>query len=163
MISPDQANSEAVLFREARDEDLPAILALLGDDPLGKYRELALAERAEIPAGYKAAFKAIAADPRNLLHVAECGGAVVGCFQLTFIPGLTYQGGERAQIEGVRVSQAMRGRGVGKAMMAYAIAQAKARGCVLVQLTTDKRRKEAHEFYRALGFVASHEGMKLRL
>ncbi len=154
MISPDQANSEAVIFREARDEDLPAILALLGDDPLGKYRELALPEHAEIPAAYKAAFKAIAADPRNQLHVAECGGAVVGCFQLTFIPGLTYQGGERAQIEGVRVSHAMRGRGVGKAMMAYAIAQAKARGCVLVQLTTDKRRTEAHEFYRALGFVA---------
>ena len=163
MISPDQANSEAVIFREAWDEDLPAILALLGDDPLGKYRELALAERAEIPAGYKTAFKAIMADPCNQLHVAECGGAVVGCFQLTFIPGLTYQGGERAQIEGVRVSQAMRGRGVGKAMMAYAIGQARVRGCVLVQLTTDKRRSEAHEFYRALGFVASHEGMKLRL
>jgi GNAT superfamily N-acetyltransferase len=163
MISPDQANSEAVIFREAWDEDLPAILALLGDDPLGKYRELALPEHAEIPAAYKAAFKAIMADPRNHLHVAECGGAVVGCFQLTFIPGLTYQGGERAQIEGVRVSEALRGRGVGKSIMAYAIAQAKARGCVLVQLTTDKRRKEAHEFYRALGFVASHEGMKLRL
>lgn len=163
MSSPDRTNSQDAVFREARDADLAAILALLGDDPLGKHRELALPERAEIPASYKAAFEAIAADPRNHLYVAEVGGEVVGCFQITFVPGLTYQGGERATIEGVRVSQALRGRGIGKAMMQYAIALAKARPCVLVQLTTDKRRKEAHEFYRALGFVASHEGMKLRL
>ena len=160
MSSSDPVNGEDAVFREARDADLPAILALLGDDPLGKYRELALPEHADIPAGYKAAFEAIAADPRNQLYVAELGGAVVGCFQLTFIPGLTYQGGERAQVEGVRVSQAMRGRGIGKAMMEYAIAQARARGCALVQLTTDKRRAEAHEFYRALGFADSHVGMK---
>ena len=163
MSSLDRANSEGAVFREARGADLPAILALLGDYPLGKYCESALPEHADIPAAYKAAFEAIAADPRNQLYVAECSGAIVGCFQLTFIPGLTYQGGERAQIEGVRVAQAMRGRGIGKAMMEYAIAQAKARPCVLVQLTTDKRRSEAHEFYRALGFVASHEGMKLRM
>ena len=155
--------SDEAVFREARDADLPSILAMLGDDPLGKYRELALPEHADIPAAYKAAFQAIAADPRNRLCVAEIGGAVVGCFQLTFIPGLTYQGGERATIEGVRVLQTMRGRGIGKAMMEFAIAQAKVRGCVLVQLTTDKRRADAQEFYRALGFVASHEGMKLRL
>ena len=163
MMSPDQANSQDTVFREARDADLPAILALLGDDPLEKYRELARPEHADIPAAYKAAFEAITADPRNHLFVAEIAGAVVGCFQLSFLPGLTYQGGERAQIEGVRVAQTMRGRGIGKAMMEYAIAQAKARPCVLVQLTTDKRRSEAHEFYRALGFAASHEGMKLRL
>ena len=163
MISPDPASSADVVFREARDADLLAILALLGDDPLGKYRELTLPDRADIPAAYRAAFDTIMADPRNRLYVAEIGGAVVGCFQLTFIPGLTYQGGERAQIEGVRVSQAMRGRGVGKAMMQYAIARAKARACVLVQLTTDKRRAESHEFYRALGFADSHEGMKLKL
>ena len=163
MSSPDPTNSQDAVFREAMHADLPAILALLGDDPLGKHRELALPERAEIPAGYKAAFEAIAADPRNQLHVADVGGEVVGCFQLTFTPGLTYQGGERATIEGVRVSQGMRGRGIGRAMMQYAIALAKARPCVLVQLTTDKRRAEAHEFYRALGFTASHEGMKLRL
>lgn len=163
MNSSDRVNSQDAIFREARDGDLPAILALLGDDPLGKYRELALPEHADIPAAYRAAFEVIAVDARNHLFVAEIGGAVVGCFQLTFIPGLTYQGRERAQIEGVRVSQAMRGRGIGKAMMEYAIARARERACVLVQLTTDKRRAKAHEFYRALGFVASHEGMKLQL
>ncbi len=161
MSSSDPVNSEDVVFREARGGGLPAILALLGDDPLGKYRELALAGHARIPAACKAAFEAIAADPRNQLYVAEIGGAVAGYFQLTFIPGLTYQGGGRAQIEGVRVSQAMRGRGVGRAMMRYAIARARAHGCVLMQLTTGKRRAQAHEFYRALGFADSHVGMKL--
>ena len=163
MMSPDRTNSQDAVFREAREADLPAILALLGDDPLGKYRELALPEHADIPPAYRAAFEAIAVDPRNQLHVAEIGGQIVGCLQLTFIPGLTYQGGERATIEGVRVAQSMRGRGIGKGMMEYAIAKARARPCVLVQLTTDKRRAEAQDFYRALGFVASHEGMKLRL
>ena len=102
MSSSDPVNSEDVVFREARDGDLPAILALLGDDPLGKCRESALHGHARIPAACKAAFEAIAADPRNQLHVAEIGGAVAGCFQLTAVPGLTYQGGGRAQIEGVR-------------------------------------------------------------
>jgi len=163
MNSPDAASKAGATFREARAADLPVILALLADDPLGKYREMALPGEAEIPAGYRAAFEAITADPRNRLIVAEVNGAVAGCLQLTFIPGLTYQGGERALVEGVRVSAAVRGQGLGKAMMAHAIALAKARGCVLMQLTTDKRRIEAQDFYRQLGFTASHEGMKLRL
>lgn len=163
MSGPDHPNSQGAVFREARDADLSAILALLADDPLGKYRELVLPEEADIPPAYRAAFRAIASDTRNQLHVAELGGKVVGCFQLTYTPGLTYQGRERATIEGVRVAQTMRGQGIGKAMMEYAIDLARARDCVLVQLTTDKRRDEAHEFYRALGFVASHEGMKLRM
>ena len=163
MNSPDTAAKAGATFREARAADLPAILALLADDPLGKYREMALPGDAEIPAGYRTAFETIAADPRNQLIVAEVDGAVAGCLQLTFIPGLTYQGGERALVEGVRVSAAVRGQGLGKAMMAHAIALAKARGCVIMQLTTDKRRTEAQDFYRQLGFTASHEGMKLRL
>lgn len=164
MSGPDHLDSRGgAVFREAREADLSTILTLLADDPLGKYRELVLPEEADVPPAYRAAFKTIAADPRNQLHVAELGGKVVGCFQLTYTPGLTYQGRERATIEGVRVSLVMRGQGIGKAMMEYAIGLAKARGCVLVQLTTDKRRGEAHEFYRSLGFVASHEGMKLRM
>jgi ribosomal protein S18 acetylase RimI-like enzyme len=163
MNSPDAASLAGAVFREARDGDLPAILALLADDPLGKYREMALPADAEIPAAYVRAFEAITADPRQHLIVAEVDGTIAGCLQLSYIPGLTYQGSERAQIEGVRVSGAMRGRGLGKAMMTYAIALARAHGCVLVQLTTDKRRTEAQDFYRQLGFTASHEGMKLKL
>ena len=121
MNSPDTVAKSGATFREARTADLPAILALLADDPLGKYREMALPGEAEIPAAYRTAFETIAADPRNRLIVAEVDGAVAGCLQLTFIPGLTYQGGERAQVEGVRISAAVRGQGLGKAMMAHAI------------------------------------------
>ena len=150
-------------FREATAADLRAILVLLADDPLGKYREMALGAGAEIPGSYRAAFEAIEADPRNRLIVAELDSKVVGCLQLTYTPGLTYQGSERATVEGVRVAQGMRGRGIGKAMMEHTIALARARGCAIVQLSTDKRRAEAQNFYKDLGFVASHEGMKLRL
>lgn len=160
MNSPDRA---VTVFREATERDLRAILALLADDPLGKYRELALPEGAEIAAPYKAAFDAILTDPRNRMVIAELEGAVAGCLQLTFIPGLTYTGGERALIEGVRVALSMRGRGIGKALIRHAIGLARQRGSVLVQLTSDKRRSEAHAFYRSLGFVDSHVGMKLAL
>jgi GNAT superfamily N-acetyltransferase len=149
-------------FRRATAADLPSILHLLADDPLGKYREQAI-EGDAVPAHSRAAFDAIAADARNRLIVMEVDGAVHGCLQLTFIPGLTYKGRERALIEGVRVSGAMRGKGLGKALINHAIDLARERGCALVQLTTDKRRAEAQAFYKALGFSASHEGMKLWL
>ncbi len=159
-----QTNEAAaqVRFRQATAVDLPAILHLLADDPLGKYREHAI-DGGDIPAHSRAAFEAIAADPRNQLIVMEVDGAVHGCLQITFIPGLTYKGRDRAQIEGVRVSNAMRGKGLGKALINHAVDLAGERGCALVQLTTDKRREEAQKFYRSLGFTASHEGMKLWL
>ncbi|MGF6230613.1 ribosomal protein S18 acetylase RimI-like enzyme [Inquilinus ginsengisoli] len=146
-----------VTMRAAEAADLPAILRLLADDPLGKNRETA------VDAPYQAAFAAITADPNQEVMVAELDGRVVGCFQLSFIPGLSRRGAWRAQIESVRIDSALRGRGAGQAMMDWAIARARARGCALVQLTTDKRRPDAHRFYARLGFVASHEGMKLEL
>ncbi|APF36851.1 Ribosomal protein S18 acetylase RimI and related acetyltransferases [Chelatococcus sambhunathii] len=147
-------------FRDATGADLAAIVALLADDPLGATRE---APAVELPSAYAEAFAAIAADANNRLIVADDGGAVVGCLQLTFIPGLTYTGGWRAQIEGVRIAQSQRGRGLGRAMFNWAIEQARARGCRLVQLTTNKARPDALRFYESLGFTASHEGMKLDL
>jgi GNAT superfamily N-acetyltransferase len=146
-----------VTMRTAEAADLPAILRLLADDPLGKNRETA------VEAPYQAAFAAITADPNQELVVAELDGKVVGCFQLSFIPGLSRRGAWRAQIESVRIESALRGQGAGRAMMGWAIARARSRGCALVQLTTDKRRPDAHRFYVRLGFVASHEGMKLEL
>jgi ribosomal protein S18 acetylase RimI-like enzyme len=149
-------------FRDARPEDLPVILGLIADDPLGKYRDVG-AEGNAVPDYYRAAFDAIAADPRHHIIVMVVDGAVHGCLQLTFLPGLTYKGRDRALIEGVRVSGALRGRGLGKALINHAIGMARERACALVQLTTDKRREEAQAFYQSLGFVASHEGMKLWL
>ncbi len=149
-----------VHIREARGGDLYAVVTLLGDDPLGREREDDLTAN---PAPYRAAFAAISQDDRNFLLVAECAGVVCGCLQLTFIPGLTHTGGERAQIEGVRVARRHRGSGIGRALVEHAIARARKRGCVLVQLTSDKTRPEAIAFYQKAGFQASHIGLKLRL
>jgi GNAT superfamily N-acetyltransferase len=146
--------------RDATEHDLPAIVALLNDDELGKARNPVFEEQR---ARYLAAFRAIAADPNNGIIVAEQDGAIAGCYQLTFIPGLSYTGAERAQIESVRVASSLRGAGLGSAMMQDAIARARARGCHLVQLTTDARRAHTRRFYERLGFVASHHGMKLKL
>jgi ribosomal protein S18 acetylase RimI-like enzyme len=160
-VTPPETNTPAVRFREARREDLAAIVQLLANDSLGTWRESL--DDGAFPDAYARAFDAIAADPRNVIIVGDRDGEVVACLQLTFIPGLTYTGGERAQIEGVRVDASLRGGGVGKALIGYAISLARQRGCVLVQLTTDKRRPDALAFYRSLGFTASHEGMKLAL
>lgn len=149
-----------VIFREARRSDVPAIVALLADDPLGGGRETV---GEDVDAAYWRAFDAIDADLRNALIVADSDGEVVGTMQLTFIPGLSRRGAERAQIEGVRVRTDQRGGGLGRQMIEWAIEQARERGCRLLQLTTDKSRTEAHRFYASLGFQASHEGMKLSL
>lgn len=161
MTKPADANAASVSFRPARREDLEAVVRLLAADSLGQWRETL--DEGALPEAYARAFDAIAADPRNEIIVGEMAGQPVACLQLTFIPGLTYAGGERAQIEGVRVDSTMRGTGVGKALIAHVVELARQRGCVLVQLTTDKRRPEALAFYRSLGFVPSHEGMKLAL
>lgn len=150
----------APLFRPATEDDVAAIVALLADDGLGRGREnpsLPLDRR------YLDAFAALDADPNQLLVVAERDGAVTGCLQLTFIPGLSRLGMWRGQIEAVRVAASERGTGLGGAMVEWAIERCRERGCGLVQLTTDKTRADAHRFYERLGFVASHEGMKLSL
>lgn len=147
-----------VIFREAVRADLPAVIALLADDVLGKARDFTQVDEA-----YERAFADITADPRNHLVVADRDGELVGCMQITYIPGLGRHGAERSLIESVRVRSDLRGQGLGRQMMTWAIDQARGRGCALVQLTTDKSRADAHRFYRDLGFVASHEGMKLAL
>jgi ribosomal protein S18 acetylase RimI-like enzyme len=146
--------------RPANRADLPAIVALLGDDTFGAARNPALAAA---PAAYEAAFADMVDDPDNHVVVAERHGHIVGCYQLTFIRGLSYTGGLRAQIESVRIAADLRGSGLGSALMRDAIARARARGCILVQLTTDVRRARTRSFYERLGFTASHHGMKLRL
>jgi ribosomal protein S18 acetylase RimI-like enzyme len=145
-------------LRRARPDDVPAIVALLAADPLGSTRE-----DTEDEAPYRRAFAAVDADPGQLLLVAEAAGEVVGTLQLTFIPGLSRRGMLRAQIEGVRVHEDHRDSGLGTRMAEWAIAEARRRGCGLVQLTTDNRRPDALRFYERLGFVASHAGLKLPL
>ena len=145
-------------FRKATRNDVPSIVRLLADDPLGAKREKYVEP---LPSQYYAAFDEINSDKNNYLIVAELDNQVVGTLQLTLITYLTYQGGKRALIEGVRTDKSVRGQGVGKAMLEWTIQKAKSEGCHVVQLTTDKTRPDALEFYKKLGFVASHEGMKL--
>ena len=145
-------------FRQARAEDLVSIVEMLANDPLGAKREVF--SEPLLPT-YISAFEAINKDPNNELTVACISNEVVGVFQLTFIPYLTYQGSWRALIEGVRVSESYRSKGIGQRMFEWAIERAKAKGCYMLQLTTDKTRPDALRFYERLGFKASHEGMKL--
>ena len=147
--------------RRAAAGDVPAIVGLLADDELGATSE-AGADPELTP--YRAAFAAIDADPGQLLVVVTAeDGRVAATMQLTFIPGLARRGALRAQIEAVRVGTGYRSRGLGEAMITWAIAEARRRGCRIVQLTSDKRRVNAHRFYQRLGFAATHEGFKLPL
>lgn len=151
--------SGTYLLRRATADDLGPIVGLLAADQLGVTRESA----AELEP-YRRAFEAIDADPAHLLLVAATPeDEVVATMQLTFIPGLARRGALRAQIEAVRVHEQHRSRGLGREMFSWAIAESRRRGCALVQLTTDKKRPDAHRFYDRLGFEASHEGYKLRL
>jgi ribosomal protein S18 acetylase RimI-like enzyme len=147
-------------FRPATAADLPAIVAMLVDDPLGAGRDQ-LAD--PLPEAYGRAFAEIESDPNNELVVTCVDGTIVGVLQLTFIPNLSHQGSRRALIEGVRVAADYRNAGVGRQLFEWAIDRARQRDCRIVQLTTDKSRPDAKRFYESLGFVASHEGMKLHL
>ena len=148
----------AIQIRLATREDVSDIVRLLADDVLGATRE-----RYEdpLPSKYYSAFEMIIADKNNFLIVAKIKNKVVGTLQLTYITYLTYQGGTRALIEGVRIDTTCRGKGVGKVMVNWAILKAREDGCHVVQLTTDKKRPQALEFYKGLGFIPSHEGLKL--
>ena len=147
-------------IRRAERQDLPSIIAMLADDLLGQSRELVV----DPPAPeYVSAFERIRADPNQFLAVIDDDGEVVGTLQLTFTPGLSRLGMKRATIEAVRVRDDQRGSGLGGRFIEWAIAEARSRGCGLVQLTTDATREDAHRFYERLGFKASHVGMKLPL
>jgi GNAT superfamily N-acetyltransferase len=147
-------------FRNAVAGDLPAIVKLLADDELGAMRER---DEDPLPQEYRDAFAAMERQGANSVILAIDNGEVIGCLQLTFIPGIARLGMTRAQIEGVRVDRRHRSRGVGEALFDHAIERARQRGCGLVQLTTDRARGDAHRFYERLGFETSHLGMKLDL
>jgi len=152
---------DPMLIRQAVKEDVPQIVAMLANDKLGKARE---DFQVPLPQRYFDAFDKIDRDTNQALVVMETeNGTILGTLQLSFLQYLTYQGGIRAQIEQVRIHEKMRGKGLGKMLFQWAIERAKEKGAHIVQLTTDKKRSDALRFYKELGFVASHEGMKLHL
>src|SRR6185312_4291383 len=148
------------IIRKAQRKDVSAIVKLLANDPLGKLRE---SYQEPLPEQYYIAFDEINSDKNNYLIVVESNDKIIGTCQLTIITYLTYQGRKRGQIEGVRIDESYRGHGIGKAMIEWAINKAREVNCHLVQLTMDKKRLETIEFYEKLGFIASHEGLKLKI
>ena len=143
-----------VIFREATEADLAAVVALLADDTLGQTRE-----GGDI-APYAAAFRDMRADAANLLIVGEADGTIVACYQLTLISGISLRATRRAQIDGVRVLPDLRGQGIGARLLADAETRARALGAGLLQFTTNKSRDRAHDFYRRAGYTDSHIGFK---
>ena len=154
--SPTSPN--ALTIRPATPEDLPAILAMLAQDTIPDDRETHPAALC-----YRAAFDAIEADPNQLLIAAELDGRVVGTLQLSFIPGLSFRGAWRGQIEAVRIASHLRGRRYGEQLIAWAVDRCRARDCFLVQLTSSNPRTDAHRFYERLCWAKSHTGFKLKL
>jgi ribosomal protein S18 acetylase RimI-like enzyme len=150
----------SITIRRARRDDVDTIVRMLADDPLGGARE-----RLEdpLPPSYFQAFERVDRDQNIQLVVAEDhDGAVIGCLQLCILPGISSQGASRGLIEDVRVAGHCRSRGIGEQMVRWAIAEAQARGCKLVELLTHNTRVDAQRFYLRLGFAASHVGMTLR-
>ncbi|MDN3275157.1 GNAT family N-acetyltransferase [Frankia sp. RB7] len=152
-------NDKSVSIRPARREDVPAIVAMLADDHLGRARE-----RVEdpLPLLYYQAFERVERDQNLTLVVAESEGRVVGCLQLAVLAGISSQGGLRGLLEDVRVASDCRRRGIGEQLVQWAIAEAKTRGCNLVELLTHQSRVDAQRFYKRLGFSLSHAGMTVR-
>lgn len=153
-------SAKEITFRLAKRVDLPSVVRLLADDELGSQRE-----RFEdpLPESYITAFEQIHSDPNHDLVVAELNGEVIGTLQLMLLPSISFQGGLRAQIESVRVDRLHQSQGIGSEMMKWAIERAKDRGAHILQLTTHLSRKDAHRFYKRLGFKGTHLGMKLSL
>lgn len=147
-------------IRLATLDDVPGIVALLADDDLGRGRENQSVDALPL---YRAAFAILDADPNQMPVVLVRDGQIAGYLQITFIPGLSRGGMWRGLVEAVRIARDRRGNGLGEMLMQFAIDQCRARGCKLVQLTTDKSRGDAHRFYERLGFAATHVGMKLAL
>lgn len=149
-----------LLIREALPDDLEAVIRLHEEDALGGHGD---AWTAENQPAYEAAFEAIRRSPDNRLFVALDGDEIVGTFQLTFIPNLTGRGALRVKVESVKVKAARRSGGIGARMIAFMEDHARANGAAMLELTSNKTRKDAHRFYERLGFARSHEGFKKKL
>ncbi|MGO3891629.1 MAG: GNAT family N-acetyltransferase [Paenalcaligenes sp.] len=148
------------IFRRAQESDVEAIVAILADDVLGQERE---DSRWPLPTSYLHAFHALDADPNHFLAVVEIDGTICGTLQISFIPGLSYQGAWRGEINSIRVARTIRGNSLLESMIKWAIAKCKARNCRFAQLTFDKKRPDSHRFYVQLGFSANYRGYMLEL
>lgn len=157
-LQADRTAPEGIAIRAATRADLRAVVALFVDDETGGHGD---SLDPSVWPVYEAAWDRVAASPNDTVFVAELDGTIVGTYQLTYVPTIVHRGRLRAMIESVHVLSRLRGQGVGQAMMIHAVETARAAGAGIVQLTSNKRRLDAHRFYERLGFEKSHEGFKL--
>lgn len=157
-VSP--VNADDVTIRAATVSDVPDIVRLLWDDEQGRARESVASDEADT---YLSAFRRVEDDPNTQLFVALCDDVLVGCVQLTLIPGLSYRGIRRALVEDVRVSGTCRGRGIGGLILAHVEAVARKHGCELIELFVHGERDQAHRFYDKAGYAGAHRGFRKTL
>jgi GNAT superfamily N-acetyltransferase len=133
-----------VRIRRATESDLPAILAVY--------------KRAGIDGGLlpleaaRSIFSRMASYPDYTLFVAECDERVVGTFALLIMDNLGHLGAPSGIVEDVAVDRNRQGMGVGTAMMEFALARCRERGCYKMALSSNSSREDAHRFYEGLGF-----------
>lgn len=159
-VEEEKAGSAGIVVRLAELHDVAALAALFADDGVGGHGDTT--DPAALP-DYEAAFRRISQSPNDRLYVAERDGEVVGTFQTTLITSMTARGATNLTIEAVQTRADLRGRGIGAAMIAFAIERGREAGVGLVQLTSNNKREAAHRFYRRLGFEQSHAGFKMNL
>ena len=125
--------------------DLAAVLELYAQPEIDDGHVLSMDEAAQIHSRFSR-------YPDYTLYVAEQGGAVVGSFALLVMDNLGHLGAPSAIVEDVVVAPALHGRGIGQAMMRFALALAREKGCYKLMLSSNAKRERAHAFYEALGF-----------
>ena len=152
--------TERLTYRPANEADLAFIIGLIVEDGVVATNDDAADALHD---DYRKAFAAIAADPNEEMIIAEFEGEPAGCFQLSYLPGLARRGMWRGQIENVHIVAGRRNLGLGGEMIRWAVERCRERGCGMIQLTSNKKRLDAHRFYERLGFTRSHEGFKLYL
>ena len=132
-------------IRLAAPADVTALLAL--------YKALDVGDEPSLPEETaRRRFAELGATPGHSIYVAEDEGRIVGTFALVFIGGLPHSGRPSSIVEDVVVVEVCRGRGIGRAMMQYAMRASAAAGCYKLALSSHLRRVEAHRFYEGLGF-----------
>lgn len=151
---------QELVIRPAELGDVPALAALFAADSVGGHGDTT--DPAALP-DYEAAFRRISESPNDMLYVAELAGEVVGTFQTTTITSMSARGAANLTIEAVQTRADMRGRGIGREMVLFAVERAREAGARLVELTSNNKREAAHRFYARLGFAQSHAGFKMKL
>jgi GNAT superfamily N-acetyltransferase len=154
------ATLDKLIIRTARQEDVPALVAIYAADEIGGHGDTA--DESAQP-DYLAAFRDIEASPTETLYVAELEGEIVGTFQTAILTKLIGRGAKSMVIEAVQTRPDMRGRGIGAVMINYCLEEARRSGLTAVQLTSNMARLDAHRFYERLGFEKRHFGFRMKL